>query len=187
MGRPPEKKKQIESAAIKLFANQGFASTSIKDIAIEAGVTDGALYRHYKSKNEMGWVLFSQEVEKFSTGLQEIFKEVDPGNSLQALKTGIKYTYEYYDKYPIEFRFILVNQHTFPQGKLLDKQSNPMDLVIQAVAHGTGHLENFDYISSMIWGALVNPLVMHQYGRLEKKPIECVDLVVEKCSAILAS
>ncbi len=186
MGRPPEKKNQIESAAIKLFAEKGFASTSIKDIAIEADVTDGALYRHYKSKNEMGWALFSQEVEKFSAGLKDILKGIDPTNSLQVLKAGIKYTYEYYDEYPTEFRFILVNQHTFPQGKLLDKQSNPMDLVIQAVAHGTGHLEDFDYISSMIWGALVNPLVMHQYGRLNKKPIECVDLVVRKCSVILA-
>lgn len=186
MGRPPQKKKQIEFAAIKLFATQGFASTSIKDIAKEAGVTDGALYRHYKGKNEMGWALFSQEVERFSNGLKEIFKGVDPKNSLQVLKTGIEYTYRYYDEYPIEFRFILVNQHTFPQGKLLDTQSNPMDLVLQAVAHGTGHLENFDYISAMIWGALVNPLVMHQYGRLEKRPIECVDLVVEKCIKILA-
>lgn len=187
MGRPPEKKNQIESAAIKLFANQGFASTSIKDIALEAGVTDGALYRHYKSKTEMGWALFSQEVERFSLGLHEILKGIDPSNSLQVLKTAIEYTYGYYDEYPVEFRFILVNQHTFPQGKLLNEQSNPMDLVVQAVARGTGNLDNFEYISSMIWGALVNPLVMHQYGRLKKKPIECVDLVVEKCSMILAN
>ena len=45
MARPAAKKHSIEQAAIALFAGKGLSSTTIKDIAAGAGVTQGALYR----------------------------------------------------------------------------------------------------------------------------------------------
>ena len=64
MARPLKKKDDIEKAAIKLFATKGLARTVIKDIAREAEVTEGALYRHYTGKDEMAWKLFNKSKTK---------------------------------------------------------------------------------------------------------------------------
>jgi AcrR family transcriptional regulator len=45
--------KAIVAAAAKLFAERGFGSTSLEDIADVLGVTKGALYYHVKNKEEI--------------------------------------------------------------------------------------------------------------------------------------
>ncbi len=52
-------KTRVERAALELFAANGFDGVSIADIATAAGVSQGALYRHYASKDELAWTLFS--------------------------------------------------------------------------------------------------------------------------------
>jgi AcrR family transcriptional regulator len=43
----------ILAAGHKLFGSRGFEATSIDDIAAEAGVAKGAVYHHFKSKEEI--------------------------------------------------------------------------------------------------------------------------------------
>jgi AcrR family transcriptional regulator len=43
----------ILAAARKLFGSNGFETTSIDDIAAKAGVAKGAVYHHFKSKEEI--------------------------------------------------------------------------------------------------------------------------------------
>src|SRR6266436_3495719 len=45
--------KAILDAARRLFASRGFAATSIDDLAALAGVAKGAVYHHFKSKEEI--------------------------------------------------------------------------------------------------------------------------------------
>jgi AcrR family transcriptional regulator len=54
-GRPPkgearDTRSAIFDAALDLFARQGFAGTSVREIARAAGLSDGGLYRHFPSK-----------------------------------------------------------------------------------------------------------------------------------------
>jgi AcrR family transcriptional regulator len=44
---------RIIDAARELFGNQGFDSTTVRQIAEKAGLTDAALYYHFKSKREI--------------------------------------------------------------------------------------------------------------------------------------
>lgn len=44
---------KIIEAAQRLIANQGVEKTSMRDIAQEAGITTGAIYYYYKSKEEL--------------------------------------------------------------------------------------------------------------------------------------
>ena len=46
-------KKKILEEALKLFAQSGYMGTSMNDIASKLGVTKAALYKHYKSKQEI--------------------------------------------------------------------------------------------------------------------------------------
>lgn len=50
----------IEGAALRLFVNKGVDAATTREIAVEAGVSEGALYRHYKSKDELAVALFME-------------------------------------------------------------------------------------------------------------------------------
>jgi AcrR family transcriptional regulator len=46
-------KRLLVDAAIKLFSAAGYAETSLQELVTEAGVTKGAFYHHYRSKEEI--------------------------------------------------------------------------------------------------------------------------------------
>ena len=188
MGRPAAKRAQIEAAAIRLFATKGIAETTVKDIAALAGVTEGALYRHYSGKNEMAWKLFCCEVETFSLRLRDILmSESAPFQS--RLRDGVRFIYEYYSARPTEFSFILLTQHGFPRKSLLDEKRNPNDIVIRfirtAMAHGHSAPGDPVLVTALLMGAVLQPLVMHRYGRLKKDPRKCIQQVTRACMRLL--
>ncbi|MGK3949912.1 TetR/AcrR family transcriptional regulator [Microbacterium sp. K2] len=43
----------IETAAVRVFARSGFAAASIRQVADEAGLSVGSIYRHWVSKEEL--------------------------------------------------------------------------------------------------------------------------------------
>lgn len=57
-GRRATAKPKIERAALKLFVDQGVDASTTREIASLAGVSEGALYRHYAGKDELALHLF---------------------------------------------------------------------------------------------------------------------------------
>ncbi|WP_194410574.1 TetR/AcrR family transcriptional regulator [Microbacterium cremeum] len=55
----------VEGAAIRVFARHGFAAANMRQIAAEAGLSIGSIYRHYPSKEQ----LFEQLLQQATTGL----------------------------------------------------------------------------------------------------------------------
>jgi AcrR family transcriptional regulator len=51
--RRTDTRDRILSVALNLFARQGYATTSLREIADELGVTKAALYFHYKTKEDI--------------------------------------------------------------------------------------------------------------------------------------
>lgn len=50
---PGERHDEIVRAAITLFARQGFERTTTKEIAAEAGISEGTIYKYFTSKQEI--------------------------------------------------------------------------------------------------------------------------------------
>lgn len=50
---PENTKKQIISSASILFNTKGYKATSISDITKKAGLTKGAIYKHFKDKSDL--------------------------------------------------------------------------------------------------------------------------------------
>jgi len=48
-----DKQRRILEAAIEIFADKGFAAASTSEIAQKAGVAEGTIFRHYKTKKEL--------------------------------------------------------------------------------------------------------------------------------------
>ncbi len=59
-------------AAVKLFAGRGFHGTSIRAIARAAGVSIGAIYHHYRSKDEVFLAILRREYERRRTVVEEL-------------------------------------------------------------------------------------------------------------------
>jgi AcrR family transcriptional regulator len=48
-----EKQQKILEAALEIFAEKGFSATSTSEIAKKAGVAEGTIFRHYKTKKDL--------------------------------------------------------------------------------------------------------------------------------------
>jgi AcrR family transcriptional regulator len=48
-----ERRREIASAALRCFARKGFEGTSMADIIAESGLSAGAIYLHYKNKQDL--------------------------------------------------------------------------------------------------------------------------------------
>src|SRR5690606_18989192 len=60
-----EKQKKILEAAIELFSEKGYASTSTSEIAKKAGVAEGTIFRHYNTKKELLMSIVMPLIAKF--------------------------------------------------------------------------------------------------------------------------
>jgi TetR/AcrR family fatty acid metabolism transcriptional regulator len=70
---PPDKRRLILNAAVRVFARQGFHACRVSDIADEAGVAYGLVYHYFASKDEILDTLF---LERWKVML-ELIREVD--------------------------------------------------------------------------------------------------------------
>lgn len=57
-GRPPkgtrgDTRQELLDAALRLFARQGYAATTVRQIADEVGIRDSAIYAHFDAKREL--------------------------------------------------------------------------------------------------------------------------------------
>ena len=57
---------QVVRSAIDLFVEKGVDGTTIREIAERAGVSEGALYRHYASKEELACSIFLTHLQQLT-------------------------------------------------------------------------------------------------------------------------
>ncbi|WP_017154467.1 TetR/AcrR family transcriptional regulator [Bacillus bingmayongensis] len=67
-----ETKNNLIDAALVVFSKKGYAASTTKDIAKEAGVTDGLIYHYFKSKEDLLWAIIDKhtlnhELNKMTT------------------------------------------------------------------------------------------------------------------------
>jgi AcrR family transcriptional regulator len=167
MPRSAGVKTKVERAAVDLFAANGFDGVSIADIAAAAGVSQGALYRHYPSKEELAWVLVStaylrtgKELDRIRTG----------GAEFEAAVTAmIAHFCALYDEDPALFRFMLITQHGFlpriPSGSRTPADA-VADLVGDAVAKNRLKPIDPPLGAAVIMGVILQSATFHIYGRL---------------------
>jgi AcrR family transcriptional regulator len=72
------------NAARRLFGEQGYAATSLDEIAQAANVTKGALYHHYEGKQELFGAVYEQVKREASERAATAFLEPDPWADLCA-------------------------------------------------------------------------------------------------------
>ena len=76
-------KEKIFDAAIDLFSEKGYEAVSIRDIARAVGITEGAIYRHYASKDAI--------LESIFTYVENNLYARPPGGSIEALVEALSF------------------------------------------------------------------------------------------------
>lgn len=107
---PEDKKERILSSALRLFTRQGFEGTPIPDLAKDAGIGAGTIYRYYKSKEELVNELFRFWKNKLRETLAEGFPE--KAKAKERFLHLWKALASFYDRYPDAFEFLELHYHS---------------------------------------------------------------------------
>lgn len=83
-----EKYNRILEAAIRIFARNGFFSSTISQIAKEAGVADGTIYLYFKNKDDILLQFFSYKAKEIFDGFWQAVAEGK--NSVEKLRNLVK-------------------------------------------------------------------------------------------------
>lgn len=73
-----EKKEKILKAALDLFAQEGFKSTSTSKVATKAGVSEGLIFRHFGNKDGLLAAILEEGHDRLKTLFSDIVMESDP-------------------------------------------------------------------------------------------------------------
>nr|WP_256558156.1 TetR/AcrR family transcriptional regulator [Halobacillus sp. A1] len=97
------KQAKILEAAIEIFAEKGYAATSTSEIAKKAGVAEGTIFRHYKTKKELLISIVTPGIIKLTVPffanqfVSEVFKEKSESYE-QLLRKIIRNRFEFVQK-----------------------------------------------------------------------------------------
>ena len=102
---------KIERAALKLFVSEGVDAATTREIADVAGVSEGALYRHYKGKDELALALFMETHNRLGEMMQEAFLEA--GTIEEKVRRAVSAYCQLADEDWLLFSFHLVSLNRF--------------------------------------------------------------------------
>jgi AcrR family transcriptional regulator len=168
--RFPDTRDRLEKAAIRLFVEKGVTETSVRDIARAVDISEGALYRHYVSKDELVWAAFEHHYVEFASRLETLAqREPDARGKLAAMIRGFC---QAHDENPTLFRFLLFVQHA-QLNKLAPGTPTPVDAVRRVIERGIASkdipTQDPDFATALVFGIVLQPVTFAAYGRLPSK------------------
>ncbi|MDQ7013928.1 MAG: TetR/AcrR family transcriptional regulator [Planctomycetota bacterium] len=99
-------KEELVHATIRLASRGGMEAASVRSITREAGVTEGALYRHYRSKEQLWVEVYTRIVEAMAEDKAVLLDADLPAR--ERLGEWIRLTYAYYDGNRDAFNYVLL-------------------------------------------------------------------------------
>nr|WP_245404697.1 TetR/AcrR family transcriptional regulator [Ancylobacter gelatini] len=165
-----ETRARIEAEALRLFAEKGVASTSVRDLAQAVGVSEGALYRHFASKEALARELF---LSRYAELAQTILSVRDYYSGFTArLGEIVRLACALFDEEPALFGYLLINQHDHLVHVPAVPEANAvaaLALVLEdAAGEGASLPQPAELAAALTLGMVIQPAVFAVYGRLER-------------------
>ena len=188
MSRPVATKERIERAALRLFVEQGIAETSIKKIAKAAGVSQGAMYNHYVSKEELAWVLFSRNFSEIGQELRQCARERD---GLEArLRAMIRLLFRRFDEDWLAVTYAVFVRHQHIR-RVDRRQGNPYlvfrTVIAEAIKSGEIPRQDAELSTALVTGAIIQVMDTRILGRIGSDLQRLADEVGRRCVRLLGS
>ena len=168
MTRGEQTRQRIIAGALKLFAERGVDATSIRDIATSAMITEPAVYRHFRSKEDLIWEIFWTGY----SGLGDALRDLPGSTDLRARVSAMVETIcALFDQDEPLFRFLLLTQHG-QLKKITERQKSPVqvlhDQLAAAIAAGALPKQDAELATSTVFGIVLQAATFRVYGRLDQ-------------------
>jgi AcrR family transcriptional regulator len=163
-------RQRIEQAATQLFVARGITETSVRDITRAVGISEGALYRHFESKDDLVWQTFEQGYTSFARELQSLAaRETTARQKVAAMIRGFCRAH---DANPTHFNFLVFVQHG-QLAKLAEDAPTPVTVMRAVLARAIEDKEippqDVDLATALVLGAVLQPATFAAYGRIALK------------------
>ena len=186
MQKAARTKARIERTALTLFAEKGVDQTTIRDIALGAGIAEGTIYRHFPSKEALIAEIFAENYGRLAASLDALQTEQDGlAAKLEAMAGRF---FALFESDRDLFRFLFFVQHG--QLEKLPPGSGNAVAVIRAIletamAEGEIPRRDPDLATAWVFGAVTQPAVFRIYGRIERPLTELGRETAAACVAML--
>lgn len=177
---------KIERAALELFIRDGVDAATTRRIADGAGVSEGALYRHYKGKDELALALFMETHNHLGGMLMEAF--VAPGSLEERVGRAVSAYCEFADEDWLSFSYHLVSLNRFlPHDTKRD--DDPVSIIEALIEQlmSTGEIPDGDsaILAAMSLGVVMQSGLNKIYNRLPGPFSQHVETFTRTIMAIL--
>ncbi len=164
------KRLAILSAALKRFAESGVNGVAVPDIASQAEVGTGTIYRYFQNKEALVNALFQEEKRRLKSFLTD---DLPVGaEPRQQFDDFWRRMVAFAREHPASFRFLELQDHR----PYLDETSRELEhQVLKRLATACRHLQNqgtfrsdirAEVIMALVWGAYVNLMKAESGGHL---------------------
>jgi AcrR family transcriptional regulator len=118
---PPERRKLIEQAAERLFAEHGYTATTVDDIVVAAGVTKPMLYRHFDSKKAVYVMLLERHRDALAAGPLDAYI-YGAGTLEERLPAMLESWFSYVETHPFAWRLLSAQATDDPEIQALHRE-----------------------------------------------------------------
>lgn len=177
---------KIEKAALELFIRDGIDAATTRGIADTAGVSEGALYRHYKGKDELALALFMQTHNQLGEMMLGAFSE--DGTIEDKVRRAVTAYCAFADEDWLSFSYHLVSLNRYlPHDTKRD--DDPVSVVEKLIEHlmESGEIPRGDsaILAAMSLGVVMQSGLNKVYSRLPGPFSQHVETFTRTIMAIL--
>jgi AcrR family transcriptional regulator len=169
---------KVMRASIRLFVRQGIDGTTIQDIAREAGVSEGALYRHFKSKDELAWHLFTTHLAEFTTHLFSMV--MSQPTAEQRIRAFVAECFKAFEANRDLFTYLIISEHR-ELKKYPGTQLHPGHVMLKVIQEGqtAGEIKAGDpyILGSLVLGGIIRICVVKIHNAIDGRLTDRVDEV----------
>lgn len=142
-------KEKILVAARDIFAKKGFQGATIAEIAKKAGISEGAIYRHFNSKDELLMQCVQPVLQSLLTKMETEIPEVDSLHDL--VKNNLELRLRLFKEHYSTFR-ILMNELSYSKEMMdlymdfLSKQEQKISQLMNKVRYFDENVKTRNYL-----------------------------------------
>jgi len=166
MPKRTDTKEKIETAAIKLIAASGVDAVAMRDIAAEVGVSEAAIYRHYKNKEALVWEIFKANYETLAQRLDE--QQASHQSLRGKIDAMVQACAHLFDTDRNRFVFILLAQHIqkiAPDDYVPGLSLLLVNILDEAVKQNEIPAQDVDVTASMLMGIVLQTALYCLYHK----------------------
>lgn len=186
MPRQVTKKSAVVNAALALFMKKGIKATTTRDIAVRAGVSEGTIYRHFRSKDELAQIVFEQNLDAFWRFLRQYLRNTQRADDM--LRAYIRGYFEFARRHQRRYSFVIA-AHQTELKKLSREKMKPMRMLIKILRigqrQGLFRKTNPNLTAAMVIGMLTQTIFYLKSGLIAVRYARVVHETTEACLRIV--